>query len=139
MNTTSQLTGAFRSALAHPARGVVDLVDDLLRSCPEPGLRLDWHADRCRIRPHAGGPDEEIDGPLRKSAFRAILARVAALCNERSPHSVSPYGGQGEASVGDNPPTVIRVSFVNTPGEQWLDLAPARTEPPLPASDNAGS
>jgi hypothetical protein len=139
MNTTSQLTGAFRGALEHPARGVVEVVDDLLRLCPAPGLRLDWHAGRCRFRPHAGGPEEVIDGPLRKSAFRAILARVAALCNERSPHSVSPYGGQGEASVGGNPPTVVRVSFINTPDEQWLDLTPVRTGAPLPSGDYAGS
>jgi hypothetical protein len=139
MNTTSQLTGAFRSALEQPARGAVELVDDLLRLCPEPGLRLDWHADRCRIRPLTDGPEEVTDLPLRKSVFRAILARVAALCNEQSPGSVSPYGGQGEASIGADPPTVFRVSFANTPGEQWLNLAPVRTESPLPSSDHAGS
>src|SRR5262249_56235813 len=58
-----------------------------------------------------------------KSVFRAILARVAALCNEHAPNSVSPYGGEGEISVGTNPPTLFRVAFTNTPGEQRLEVS----------------
>ena len=65
-----------------------------------------------------------IEKPLRKSVFRAILARLAALCNERSPGSVSVYGGQGEVLVGDNPLKLLRISFANTPDEQWLTLNP---------------
>ncbi len=124
MNTTSQLSEAFCNTLANPGRGVVGLVDDLLRLCQEKGLQLDWQADCFRIRVLANGLDEIIDKPLRKSVFRAILAHLAALCNERSPNSVSPYGGQGELSVGANPAAVFRVSFANTPDEQWLKLRP---------------
>jgi hypothetical protein len=65
---------------------------------------------------------ESTDVPLPKSVFRAILARLAALCNERTPNSVSPYRGEGECSVGTNPPVVFRVAFVNTPGEQRLEV-----------------
>src|SRR5579859_6836435 len=107
MNTTSQLTETIRSALEHPSRGVVGPVDDLLRLCPEPGLRLDWQ--------------EVIDVPLRKSVVRAVLARIAVLCNERNPNSVSPYGGQGELTAGENPPAAFRASFTNTPAELKLE------------------
>jgi hypothetical protein len=126
MNTTSQHTNGIRSALEHPTRGVVGLVDDLLKVCREHGLQLDWQADRCRVRSIGSDSEELVDLPLRKSVFRAILARIAALCNERSPNSVSPYGGQGELSVGADPPAVFRVDFVNTAEEQKLDLNPVQ-------------
>jgi hypothetical protein len=122
MNTTSKLAEAFRDAIEHPARGVVGIVDDLLRLCPAQGLRLDWRANGCRIRCRIGDSEETIDVPLRKSVFRAILARIAVLCNERTPNSVSPYGGESELSIGTNPPEVFRVSFANTPTEQMLEL-----------------
>jgi hypothetical protein len=126
MNTPPGLAGVFRKAIDHPAQGIVGLVDDLLRLCRERGLHLDWQADCCRVRPLAGGSEEVIESPLRKSVFRAILARVAVLCNERTPPSVSPYGGQGELTAGDNPATIFRVNFTNTPGEQRLELTPLR-------------
>ena len=78
------------------------------------------------------------DVPLRKSALRAILARVAALCNERTPNSVSPYGGQGELSVGANPAVVFRVRFANTLAEQRLELMP-QSEPAAEASEGVES
>jgi hypothetical protein len=122
MNTTSKLAEAFRDAIEHPRDGAVGIVDDLLRLCPEQGLRLAWQADNCRIHCRIGDSEETIDVPLRKSVFRAILARIAVLCNERTPNSVSPYGGESELSIGTNPPEVFRVSFANTPTEQMLEL-----------------
>jgi hypothetical protein len=101
------------------------LVEDLLAVCLEHGLQLDWQADRCRVRPPGGDWEELMGVPLRKSVFRAILARVAALCNEQAPHSVSPYGGQGELSVGASPTAVFHVAFVNTPEAQKLELRTA--------------
>ena len=126
MNNTAQLAGILRGILTQPTGGIVGLVDDLLGVCLEHGLQLEWQADRCRFRP-SGGDWEELTGvTLRKSVFRAILARVAALCNERAPNSVSPYGGQGELSPGENPGAVFRVTFRNTPTAQQLELiAPA--------------
>src|SRR5437667_10452164 len=126
MNPTGQLTGAFRSILEHPKGDVVRLVDDLLRACPEPGVRLDWQADRCRVCSLTDEWEEVIDGPLRKSVFRAMLARVAALCNEYRPYSVSAYGGQGEVSIVVDQPRALWLSFANTPDEQWLKLENAR-------------
>jgi hypothetical protein len=122
MNAISQETRFLRNALEHPTRGVVGLVDDLLKVARGQGLQLDWQAGRCRVRGIASNGEEWIDVPLGKSVFRAILARVAALCNERDPNSVSPYGGQAELSAGGDPPEVFRVRFVNTLAEQKLEL-----------------
>src|SRR5205085_11476335 len=115
MNTISKSSEAVRSAFEHPTRGVIGLVDDLLMLCREHGLQFDWHADRCRVRCLGDGSEELMDLPFGKSVFRAMLARVAVLCNERVPNSVSPYGGQGELSVGANPTGILSVMFVNTP------------------------
>src|SRR5687767_10686363 len=99
MNTTTQLSDALHRAFAHSTRGVVGVVDDLLRLCPNEGLRLDWQDERCRVTSASNGFEEVLTWPMRKSVFRAILARVASLCNERSTSSVSPYGGQAELIV----------------------------------------
>jgi hypothetical protein len=122
MNTTSQITEAFRGALEHPERGVVGLVDDLLRLCPKQGVRLVWGDDGCRVDIPNGASEVTINVPLSKSTFRALLARFAALCNERIPDSVSPYEGNGELSLGTNAPPAFRVSFTNTPAQQMLEL-----------------
>ncbi len=128
MNATSQLTEVIRRVFERPERGVVGRVDDLLRLYPGQGLRIEWHGDRRQLSCPANGSGQALAVPLRKSAFRALLARVAVLCNERAPNSVSPYGGQGELSAGANPPAVFRVSFANTPAEQKLELM-TETEP----------
>ena len=70
----------------------------------------------------AGGWEELIDIPLRKSVFRAVLARVAVLCNELRPDSVTPYGGQGELRGGANLQAEFSVKFVNTAEEQSLEM-----------------
>jgi hypothetical protein len=143
MSFPSRSSDALHSALVKPTRGVVGLVDDLLVVCREHGLQLDWHADRCRARGLGNGAEEWIAVDLRKSVFRAILARVAVLCNERSPNSVSPYGGQAEVSVGSTPTTVFRLTFVNTTAEQRLELMPVGPKPESargkPCDDNNGT
>ncbi|MCI0377982.1 MAG: hypothetical protein L0215_10270 [Gemmataceae bacterium] len=98
------------------------MVDELLQVCRQHGLQLDWQSDRCRVRSVGRDWEELLDEPLRKSVFRAILARVATLCNKQIPNSVSPYGGHGELSVGPKPAAVFRAEFVNTPIEQKLEL-----------------
>ncbi len=54
-----------------------------------------------RVRCGDDGLEVVLTWSVGKSVFRAILARVATLCNEQSANSVSPYGGQGELVVGD--------------------------------------
>jgi hypothetical protein len=125
MSTTFDLSGALRRVLLHPTGGVAGLVADLLKVCREHGLQLDWQADRCRVRSLAGDWQDLTVVPLRKSVFPAILARVAALCNEGSPSPISPYGGQGEIAVGANLAAVFRVAFTTNPCKQRLEQTPA--------------
>jgi hypothetical protein len=120
MNTVTSSSEAIRGVFTQPARDMVSMVDDVLTVCGEHNLELDWRPGCCRVRSHAEDWREVLDLPLRKAAFRAILARLSALCNERHPHSCTPYGGQGEIAVGT---TVFTVVFTNTPGEQRLQLA----------------
>ena len=116
LSSFPELKGAFEPT----ERGVVGPVDNLLGLCQEHALQLDWQANRCRVRPLGAEPRDSTEIPLTKSVFRALLARMAVLCNERNPGSVSPYGGEGEVWVGTSPPSVFRVAFTNTPGEQAL-------------------
>lgn len=58
--------------------------------------------------------------PLPKSVFRAVLARLAALCNEQKAGAVSPYGGLGQIVIGTEPSKVVSVSFTNTTAEQTV-------------------
>jgi hypothetical protein len=135
VKTATELAEALQNAIDQPENGVVGLADDLLRLCPDSGIRLDWCEGFCRIR--FIGTNEAIDVPIRKSAIRALLARFAALCNDKSQRAVarlaalrndksqravSPYGGQGELTSAADHSRIIRASFVNTPGEQWLQL-----------------
>ena len=106
-----------RTFVPHDGQCVLALCWTLLA-----GLKVDINTTA------ASEVEELIELPLRKSAFRAILARVAVLCNERCPNSVSPYGGQGELLVDTDPATALRVAFVNTPDEQSLELASLRNE-----------
>jgi hypothetical protein len=117
-------------ALTTPTRGVLGLVDDLLAVSREHGIQLAWHSGNCRVRFLEGDPAGWIEVPLRKSVLRAALARVAVLCNQHNPRSVSPYGGQGELLTGTDPATTIRVTFVNTPDEQSLELTSERRAAP---------
>lgn len=125
MNATANLTDVLQDAL-HSTGGLVGVVDALLGVCLEQRLHLRWEADCCRVRSLRGQSEvEEIRKPLSKSQFRAVLARIAALCNERCPNSVSPYGGTGTLMLGAERNRAVRVLFVNTPDEQLLDVRPA--------------
>jgi len=117
-----------RKAFEPTPRGVIGLVDDLLGLCRVHRLRIDFQDSHCYVRPLGTDAQDSIDVPLPKSAFRAVLARIAALCNELQPDSVTPYRGEGEIvvpssiSVDGNPPSTCYVSFVNTSSDQRLEL-----------------
>jgi hypothetical protein len=124
MNTLSQQTENLNRIIISPSDGVVGLVNDLLQFCDEHQLQLHWEANRCRIRSKGGDWEELSELSIRKSVFRAVLARIATICNEQSPNSVSPYCGQAELAIGENPQKVLKVTFTNTPSEQKLELLP---------------
>jgi hypothetical protein len=124
MKTDLQLAEEFRAALEHPTHGILGIVDDMLKMCRGRTLELAWVQDDGGIRTVVNGSELSVASVVRKSVFRAILARVAALCNEGIADSVSPYGGQGRLPIGTNPDWSFHVSFANTPDEQWLKLTP---------------
>ena len=115
----------FRRILLQPAGGIVGLVDELLEASLEGRHQLDWQDDRCRVRFFDGDWKDTIDVPMRKSVFRAILARIAALCHEQTSVAISPYGGECDFAVGANS-LLLRIAFVNTPETQKLVLTPQR-------------
>jgi hypothetical protein len=120
MNNSSSPSERLRRAHESPTRGVVGLVDKLLAISRDHGFHLRWKDGRCHAEVNEGRPSGLVEVPLQKSAIRAVLARVAVLCNERNPYSVSPYGGQGEVSIESDPDQRIRVTFLNTPEVQSL-------------------
>ncbi|MGC8641953.1 MAG: hypothetical protein ACP5XB_18965 [Isosphaeraceae bacterium] len=124
MKNISSFPEQLRAIFKPTRRGVAGLVDDLLFLCQEQGIQLEWQANRCRVRALGNGHEEVIEVPLSKSVVRAILARIATLCDERTPNSVSPYGGEGQVSASTHPATAYHVAFTNTPGEQKLEVTP---------------
>ena len=122
-----------RRAFQPTPRGVVGLVDDLLELCRTHQLRINFQDSHCSIRPLGADPQDAPDVPLPKSVFRAVLARIAALCNEHHPGSVTPYRGEGEiavpapASERSVPPSTCYVAFTNTPSEQRLEVRFSRS------------
>ena len=115
----------------HPTpRGVVGLVDDLLDLCGLFQLRIKFRDGHCSIRRLGADVQESLEIPVPKSVFRAALARIAAICNEQRPESVTPYGGEGNIAVlppvsqcsEKIPPSTCYVSFTNTPSDQQLEM-----------------
>jgi hypothetical protein len=122
MTANPLLRTTLRRLLLQPANGVVGIGDDLLSLSEVHELHLDWHSENGHVRVFGDGGETLLEEPYRRSVFRAILARVAALCKERGASAVSPYGGQAELTVGQSGEEVLRVTFVNTPESQKLDL-----------------
>ncbi len=127
--TTAQLSGVLRGIVAQPTGGVVGLVDGLLSVCAENGLEIDWQPQSLRYRSPGKDWQELTELKLPNSAFRAVLARIAALCNEQTPSSVSPYGGECQVRAGENHDTVCRVRISNTTSIQRLELAASMIRP----------
>src|SRR5271165_2520640 len=100
------------------ARGVVGLVEDLLQLCEQQRLRLTIDGGRCCVGPVGQDEQEDFELPLSKSVFRAVLARIAAICNEQRPSSVTPYHGEAEIVFSANSPLICRINFANTPDDQ---------------------
>jgi hypothetical protein len=128
MSHSSTLSERLGRALGRSDNGVVGLVDELLAASLQQDIQLSWQAGRCCVSFLKEGLPDRMEVPVPKPVVRAALARVAALCNERNPNSVSPYGGQGEVVLDTDPARAIRVSFVNTPETQSLELASAQSE-----------
>jgi hypothetical protein len=127
MSQQLSLPDRLRHAFATPNRGILGLVDELLAASLEQDLRLDWEGGLCQVGFSQGALADRIEMPLPRTVFRAVLARIATLCNGRVPNSVTPYGGSGEVVVDTSPGRRIRVAFVNTSQAQRLELSPVGT------------
>lgn len=109
-------------------RGVIGLVDELLGLCRTHQLRVNFQEGQCRIRRLGANSTDLLEVPVPKSVFRAVLARIAVLCNEHRPHSVTPYRGEGEVTVPVTPAeggissSTCYAAFTNTPTDQRLEL-----------------
>ena len=112
-----------RRAFAPTQDGIVGLTDQLLEASVGSDVKFKRVGNQCICHWTVDGETKEALAPLPPAAFRTILARIAALCNEYSPNAVSPYGGEGLVPVKGPPPAVVRVAFVNTPDEQRLDVS----------------
>ena len=102
--------------------GVIGLADDLLVLCREADLQLTWHDGQCHVRTLGEESPEAINIPLQKSVFRALLARISALCDDRSSEPVSPYGGEGRIAIPATPSGCYHVVFSNTKDEQRVEI-----------------
>ena len=97
MNVSPPYLDTLRKAIDAPSGGFVGLVEDVLALCRRHTLHLVWREYKCRVR--SLDNDDIIEVPLRKSGFRAMLARIATLSDEQAPGTFAPYGGSGALSV----------------------------------------
>src|SRR4051794_21790389 len=119
MTDFSSCAERITNAFSTPTDGVMGLANELLDIACKHDLQLDWREGACHFRFMDG--EAVLDIPFRKSAIRAVLARIAVLCNKTKPNSVSPYAGSGKI-VAEEDNTLLRVTFVNTVDEQSLHL-----------------
>ena len=119
MKTLPDVRERIEKAFEPTAQGAFDLVDQLLELACEYDLTFEWREARCRVHVCGGAAPDEFELPLPSSVFRATLARIAVLCNERAVDPVSPYGGEGQLAVGA---ALLNVEFANRPGEQRLKI-----------------
>ena len=110
------------------------VVDAVLDVCADSRIELNIQGDRCHVRSLDGTWEDHIAWPLPKSALRAFIARVAALCVESTPNGVSPYGGEGEVTLAGKPGAVIQAAFINTTAHQSLKLSNLKTTVDAPDS-----
>jgi hypothetical protein len=120
MNDATTLLEQLRNAFIPSSRGVIGLVDDLFAIGKEQPLQLRWEGNGCQIS--VGSNTQQVT--VTKSVFRAAIARIAAICNEQIPNSVTPYVGEAEAVVGVQSPRTYHIAFRNVPDELCLALMP---------------
>lgn len=131
MISTSTINDRLQRAFRPTQHGVIGLTEQFLAACIGADLEIKRVGDRCVCLWTEGGNAEQAPLPIPPAAFRTILARVAALCNERSPGSVSPYGGEARLAVGE---AEVFVKFVNTPQAQELQVKNDRSGNGVPPS-----
>ena len=124
MNGPAAFWDPLLSAFATTPNSVIGLVDDAVRRrvarsrCVSTLKTAVAGSGRCRSRRGGSGltatPEERVPGDVGPHRDPLQRAHVAG--------SVTPYRGDGEIAAGIDPTAVFRVSFANTPAEQWLEV-----------------
>ncbi len=120
-----------RAALANPGDGIVGLVDSLLACCVEDRVHVEFGEDVLCVYFQNCCAKSPVSIP--KPVLRAMIARVAVLCNEQTPNAVSPYGGEGALSVSAKPGALLKAVFANTTDQQHLTLTTLKTSFEVPS------
>lgn len=120
MISSASISDRVRQAFTPTSLGIVGLTDQMLGACAGGDVVFERVGDCCVY--HWTVEDDTQDGlvPIPPAAFRTILARIAVLCNERRPNSVTPYRGEGLLTVPGQPSDLLHVRFTNTPEQQQL-------------------
>ena len=122
MNTTKTLTELLNAG-ANCEVDVVKFTHELMQLCTKHELRLRLEPSQCVVESIGGKESiDVIENPMRRSQFRAVLARIVAICSECSNRIMTPYGGDWEISYGGDQNRRIRVSVQNTPNAQFVEL-----------------
>lgn len=111
------------NAGANSELDVVKFSDEFMQLCAIHELHLRLEPSQCVVE-SCGGKEsiDMIENSMRRSQFRAVLARIAAICSEGSNSIMTPYGGDWEVSYGGDQNRRIRVSIQNTPDAQFVEL-----------------
>jgi transcriptional regulator with XRE-family HTH domain len=109
--------------MANPSGGIIGIVDRLLAIAAERPFRIEAADGGYRVTMSG----REAMASSHRPIFRAILARVAVLCDEQAPGTFSPYGGRGTIERGNGP--ALSAVFVNTTDKQSLELSPSAARP----------
>ena len=124
--TQMNITKTLKELLNAGANCEVDVVkfsDELMQLCAEHELRLRLEPSQCVVESSGGKESiDVIENPMRRSQFRAVLARIGAICSECSNRIMTPYGGDWEVSYSGDQSRRIRVSLHNTPNAQFVEL-----------------
>lgn len=140
------MTRRLSTILANPGDGIVSLVDRILTSCADDRVEVEFREDFVRGLVLGCGAEfrllaefELLGESIPKSVLRAIIARVAALCNEQTPNAVSPYCGEGELTISAKPGALLKAVFANTADQQHLTLTTLRTAIEVPSGQQIGN
>ena len=128
MTIPEQPRDRLRQSFSSPADGVPALVDEILAVAAANSLHLTWVEGMSVIRLVQEREATPLTVAVPRSVIRAVLARIATLCNEHEPGQVSPHRGLGLLSAPQSAtlpagPTLLIAEFVNTPDKQSLSLA----------------
>jgi len=112
-------------------RGILGLVDDMLEHIVRNRLRLHWVRGGVTEIPLEAGEPRIYEFGFRNSAARAVIARLAVLCDDETKRDpIYPYRGVGDFTDPRWPNVRFHVEFNNTPAEQRLELTPVFASEP---------